>query len=152
MFCIKWDERINQERGFQDMTSKHCGEVMKQVEWVGRVVLMDGKRSKDGEREQWPGCQITTKSVRPPTMGEWDSRLSVQCCCIRRVGLIVMLLNRTITPIRVSHQVLLQVFYSVEGETVAGALCNGPGELRVMAVKIPTVIPSVRTQSKSPCS
>ncbi|ORY35614.1 hypothetical protein BCR39DRAFT_511144 [Naematelia encephala] len=48
----------------------------------------------------------------------------------------------TVTPIRVSHEVQLQVFYSVEGETVAGMQIQGPGELRMMAVKLPVIVPS----------
>jgi hypothetical protein len=44
----------------------------------------------------------------------------------------------------VTHEFLLQVFYSVDGETVAGAPIDGPGELRMMAVKVPIVVPSVR--------
>lgn len=38
---------------------------------------------------------------------------------------------------------LLQVFYSVDGETVAGRPIDGPGELRMMNVKMPVIIPSV---------
>ena len=53
------------------------------------------------------------------------------------------LVSSTITPIRVSHEMILQVFYSVEGETVAGAIKDGPGELRMMAVKMPVLVPSV---------
>jgi len=49
----------------------------------------------------------------------------------------------TITPIRVMHDFQLQVFYAVEGETIAGAPCEGPGELRMMQVKIPIIVPSV---------
>lgn len=52
--------------------------------------------------------------------------------------------DRTITPIRVNHEMLLQVFYSVDGETVAGRPIDGPGELRMMNVKMPVIIPSVR--------
>jgi len=48
----------------------------------------------------------------------------------------------TITPIRVSHEMLLQVFYSVDGEHVNGMPREGPGELRMMQVKLNINIPS----------
>ncbi len=48
------------------------------------------------------------------------------------------------TPIRVTHELQLQIFYSVEGETVARAQMEGPGDLRKMQVKIPIIVPSVR--------
>ena len=51
-------------------------------------------------------------------------------------------MDRTITPIRVSHDLLLQVFYSIDGETVTGQPCEGPGELRMMQVKVPVNVPS----------
>jgi hypothetical protein len=50
---------------------------------------------------------------------------------------------RTITPIRVTHefQLVSQVFYSVDGETVEGRSIEGPGELRMMAAKAPSRYP-----------
>jgi len=36
---------------------------------------------------------------------------------------------------------VLQVFYSVEGQGVYGQPIAGPGELRMMGVKVPVVVP-----------
>ena len=41
------------------------------------------------------------------------------------------------------HELHLQVFYSMQSETVTGEPIEGPGELRMMAVKMPVVVPSV---------
>jgi len=51
--------------------------------------------------------------------------------------------RRTITPIRVSHDLLIQFFYSVEGQATSGRPIEGPGELRMMQVKVKLMIPSV---------
>ncbi|OCF42751.1 hypothetical protein I317_03482 [Kwoniella heveanensis CBS 569] len=48
----------------------------------------------------------------------------------------------TITPIRVTHELTLQVFYSIEGQCVRGEPVQGPGELRMMSVKMPIAVPS----------
>jgi len=50
---------------------------------------------------------------------------------------------RTITPIRVSHDLLIQFFYSVNGQATSGRPIEGPGELRMMQVKVKLMIPSV---------
>jgi hypothetical protein len=54
--------------------------------------------------------------------------------------------RRTITPIRVSHDLLIQFFYSVEGQATSGRSIEGPGELRMMQVKVKLMIPSVSLQ------
>ena len=59
-------------------------------------------------------------------------------------ALLMMTESRTITPIKVTHELQLQVVYSVEGETILGAPCEGPGDLRMMQVKVPVKVPSVR--------
>ncbi|KLT41852.1 hypothetical protein CC85DRAFT_292445 [Cutaneotrichosporon oleaginosum] len=48
----------------------------------------------------------------------------------------------TITPIRVAHEFLLRVFYSIEGESVAGKPIKGPGEVRMCQVRLPVIVPS----------
>lgn len=48
----------------------------------------------------------------------------------------------TITPIRVSHELLVRIFYSVEGETVGGREILGPGEVRMCQVRLPITVPS----------
>ncbi|WVR07466.1 hypothetical protein IAU60_004508 [Kwoniella sp. DSM 27419] len=48
----------------------------------------------------------------------------------------------TITPIRVTHECILQIFYSVDGQCVKGTPMEGPGELRMMTMKMPAQIPS----------
>ncbi|WWD19019.1 hypothetical protein CI109_103476 [Kwoniella shandongensis] len=48
----------------------------------------------------------------------------------------------TITPIRVWHDLLFQVFYSLDQEDVSGKKIDGPGELRMMSVKMPIQVPS----------
>jgi len=51
--------------------------------------------------------------------------------------------HRTITPIRVSHDLLIQFFYSIDGQATSGRAIEGPGELRMMQVKVKLMIPSV---------
>jgi hypothetical protein len=51
--------------------------------------------------------------------------------------------RRTITPIRVSHDLLIQFFYSVDGQATSGRPIDGPGELRMMQVRMKLMIPSV---------
>ncbi|WVN90233.1 uncharacterized protein L203_105469 [Cryptococcus depauperatus CBS 7841] len=48
----------------------------------------------------------------------------------------------TITPIRVSHELILQVYYSLHNQFVSGEKLEGPGELRLMSVKMPVCVPS----------
>ncbi|ORX38571.1 hypothetical protein BD324DRAFT_577633 [Kockovaella imperatae] len=48
----------------------------------------------------------------------------------------------TITPIRVKHELAIQVFYSIQGESVAGMPIKGPGELRMMSYRMPVMVPS----------
>ncbi|WVW85676.1 hypothetical protein I302_107714 [Kwoniella bestiolae CBS 10118] len=48
----------------------------------------------------------------------------------------------TITPIRVKHELILQVFYSLDGLCVFDSPIEGPGELRMMSVKMPITVPS----------
>lgn len=57
----------------------------------------------------------------------------------------------TITPIRVQHEFLLRIFYSIEGETVTGKPLktpsgaprrNGAGEVRMCQVRLPVIVPS----------
>jgi hypothetical protein len=40
------------------------------------------------------------------------------------------------------HELILQVFYSIDGKSVAGSDVEGPGELRMMAVKLKVQVPS----------
>jgi hypothetical protein len=60
--------------------------------------------------------------------------------------------RRTITPIRVSHDLLIQFFYSVEGQATSGRSIKGPGELRMMQVKVRLMIPSVSLPYSTPTS
>ncbi|AFR95678.2 hypothetical protein C343_03784 [Cryptococcus neoformans C23] len=48
----------------------------------------------------------------------------------------------TISPLRVSHEMILQVYYSVHGESARGQKIDGPGQLRMMSIIIPTHLPS----------
>ncbi|KAL7423927.1 hypothetical protein Q5752_001512 [Cryptotrichosporon argae] len=48
----------------------------------------------------------------------------------------------TITPIRVTHDLTLQIFYSVEGETVTGRPIKGPGEVRMCQIRVGVLVPS----------
>ncbi|WVQ72618.1 hypothetical protein IAR50_002176 [Cryptococcus sp. DSM 104548] len=50
--------------------------------------------------------------------------------------------ERTITPIRISHDLIFQVYYSIDGESVSGEPIDGPGELRVMQIKVPVLMSS----------
>ncbi|WVQ75777.1 hypothetical protein IAR50_005410 [Cryptococcus sp. DSM 104548] len=48
----------------------------------------------------------------------------------------------TISPIRVSHELVVQVYYSCYGERLNGAKVDGPGELRRMTSRAPINVPS----------
>ncbi|ODO08789.1 hypothetical protein L198_00522 [Cryptococcus wingfieldii CBS 7118] len=50
--------------------------------------------------------------------------------------------ERTITPLRISHDLIFQIYYSVDGEKVDGEPIDGPGELRVMQIKVPVIMSS----------
>lgn len=79
------------------------------------------------------GHQLTTGKLKSLT----DIALSMKKL-MRCVGN-----GRTITPIRVTHELLLQVYYSIYGESVKGEKIKGPGELRLMSVRVPIHLPSV---------
>jgi hypothetical protein len=52
----------------------------------------------------------------------------------------------TITPIRVHHELVLQVFFSVDGEDLQGNPLEGDdssGVMRMLVLTMPTVLPSV---------
>jgi len=54
----------------------------------------------------------------------------------------------TITPIRVHHELVLQVFFSVDGEDLQGNPLEGDdssGVMRMLVLTMPTVLPSVST-------
>jgi hypothetical protein len=105
---------------------RHSGEEEK------RVVKAE---TMGGRLGQWLDYLIMRRLDLVRMMGEgfvlWCQRSRAESYC------------RTITPIRVSHDLTLQVFYSVEGESVAGATIEGPGELRLMAVRLNVLVPSV---------
>jgi hypothetical protein len=42
----------------------------------------------------------------------------------------------------VTHELAWQIFYSIEGQAVNGKPIDGPGELRMMQVKMPCNLPS----------
>ncbi|ADV22616.1 hypothetical protein I315_05848 [Cryptococcus gattii Ru294] len=48
----------------------------------------------------------------------------------------------TITPLRLSHKLIFQAYYSVHGESAQGQKIDGPGQLRMMSITIPTHLPS----------
>lgn len=54
--------------------------------------------------------------------------------------------HSTITPIRVHHELVLQVFFSVDGEDLQGNPLEGDdpsGVMRMLVLTMPTVLPSV---------
>lgn len=51
---------------------------------------------------------------------------------------------RVETPISVEHELVLEVLFSVHGEDKFGRPTAGPAELRVMRIKLPLIVPSVR--------
>lgn len=60
----------------------------------------------------------------------------------------------TDTPVRVAHEFILHVFFSVEGQDNHGKPLPSPfepGEIRAMTVSIPIEIPSVGTASSQLC-
>ena len=73
---------------------------------------------------------------RPTTLEGWVGRLTRQR----------ELTSSVETPIKVSHILRLEVFFSVHGENVQGEKFpdGGPGELRVMKVDKKVVVPAVR--------
>jgi hypothetical protein len=56
-------------------------------------------------------------------------------------------MQRTKTPIRVKHKLVLKVYFSVAGETLSGERLvgeeEGVGELRMLMVNLPELLPSV---------
>lgn len=61
-----------------------------------------------------------------------------------------LLVDSTITPIRVHHELVLQVFFSVDGEDLQGNPLEGDdssGVMRMLVLTMPTVLPSVSTFS-----
>jgi hypothetical protein len=58
--------------------------------------------------------------------------------------------SRTVTPIKVAHEFVLQVFFSVEGEDLVGNQINdgdASGVMRMLVLPIPVMMPSVSTRS-----
>lgn len=62
------------------------------------------------------------------------------------------MLFRTKTPIRVKHKLVLKVYFSVAGETLSGepllGEAEGVGDLRMLMVNLPELLPSVSIVSK----
>lgn len=54
-------------------------------------------------------------------------------------------MGRVETPIKVGHQLRMQVYFSVQGEDVQGNKLDdgGPGELRVLRVDKKVILPAV---------
>jgi len=53
----------------------------------------------------------------------------------------------TSTPIRFKHELVTQVYFSIEGETIDGTKITGSdqtGELRMLVIPVSVVLPSVR--------
>lgn len=57
----------------------------------------------------------------------------------------VRLTSRTLTPIRVTHYFSLYIYFSIQGEDLQGQPLkqDGPGELRLLIIKTPVIVPSV---------
>ncbi|KAK4689494.1 hypothetical protein P7C73_g589, partial [Tremellales sp. Uapishka_1] len=55
----------------------------------------------------------------------------------------------SITPLRVSHEMIVQMFYAIDGMNVKNEPVEGPGELRMMQIKIPILVPSVSAPSRT---
>ncbi|WVQ74881.1 hypothetical protein IAR50_004488 [Cryptococcus sp. DSM 104548] len=98
--------------------------------WRGKEVPKKGKEKEDAEREDAWSVKAVVRvpnhdKIRPTTN------------------------EGTITPIRVSHELIFQVYYSVHGEDVKGEAIKGAGELRMMRTKIPIKVPSCHCLSDS---
>lgn len=55
-------------------------------------------------------------------------------------------ISRTETPVKVSHEFVLQVFFSVDGEDLAGNQLNdgdASGVMRMLVLPVPVMMPSV---------
>jgi hypothetical protein len=59
--------------------------------------------------------------------------------------LVLMSRRRIVTPIKVSHSLIYEIYFSVWGETDKGEPMSkpGPGGLRFMKVQRPIAVPSV---------
>jgi hypothetical protein len=61
---------------------------------------------------------------------------------------LLICVSRTETPVKVSHEFVLQVFFSVDGEDLAGnQLDDGDasGVMRMLVLPVPVSMPSVRS-------
>jgi hypothetical protein len=61
-------------------------------------------------------------------------------------------LHRTSTPIRFKHELVVQVYFSIEGETIDGTKITGAdqtGELRMLVIPVSVVLPSVNIDTSS---
>jgi hypothetical protein len=60
---------------------------------------------------------------------------------------LALLQYSTSTPIRFKHELVTQVYFSIEGENIDGTKITGSdqtGELRMLVIPVSVVLPSVR--------
>ncbi|WRT68347.1 uncharacterized protein IL334_005323 [Kwoniella shivajii] len=93
--------------------------------WRGKEVPGNGKKNVSPEISGYEGWKIRAVARLP---GHDNIRPTTN--------------HGTITPIRVKHELTLQVFYSLDGRCVRDDPIEGPGELRMMSVRMPIAVPS----------
>lgn len=111
------------------------------------VVYQVGRPHRHGESRLahtipalWRGKEAGGTEQTGPSAG-WRTRAIVRLPTHEKIRPSTN--SGTITPIRVSHELLLRVFYSIEGEAVNGSkLTTGPGEVRMCQMRMPICIPS----------
>ncbi|WWC90774.1 uncharacterized protein L201_005711 [Kwoniella dendrophila CBS 6074] len=115
------------------------------------VIYQVGRPHKPGERYPsrevealWRGTQVPGKGKKNSKELDgqegWKIRAVVRLPGHDRIRPSTN--EGTITPIRVKHELILQVFYSLDGKCVFNDDIEGPGELRMMSVKMPIAVPS----------
>lgn len=111
------------------------------------VLYQIGRQHKAGEKYPGPECESLWRGYLAGGHGGLDGQ--DHGWSVRAVARIPnhdkirpSTHDGTITPIRVTHELLLKIYYSIHGESVKGERIKGPGELRMMSVRVPIHLPS----------
>ncbi|ODN92705.1 hypothetical protein L198_05499 [Cryptococcus wingfieldii CBS 7118] len=117
---------------------------------IGRVHKSTESHPEVGVECLWTGKEVPDKGKKKEGMEGEESWTVKAVARMPNHDKIRPTTNEgTITPIRVSHELIIQVYYSVHGEDVKGRPIKGAGELRMMRTKIALPVPSCHCLSDS---
>ncbi|WVQ81908.1 hypothetical protein IAT38_004035 [Cryptococcus sp. DSM 104549] len=115
------------------------------------VIYQVGRAHKQGE--EFPARDVPSLWRGPEAGGDGDPAKGWEIKKLVRMpdhDTISATTSRgTITPLRVKHEVVMQIFYSIDGKSAIGKDIDGPGELRVMTMTMPAFLPSCRCTKAS---